>query len=212
MIRWRLGNTTFTVEFSFFAVAAVAALWGGGRYVLLLFLAGLFHELGHLAAMGLFHRSVRSVALCGAGTLFTPAEQYGAYWQDIVVSLSGPAVNLVLGGIFLSLDRTSAFGMLHLGLGLFNLLPYANLDGRCSLRQYPVDLRRTAGSEKACPESCECRDLPAFGCGLLVYCCVELVTAAGHRLSAADAVLDGKIKRMKSVCAAFVGTDAFSFP
>ena len=101
MIRWRLGNTTFTVEFSFFAVAAVAALWGGGRYVLLLLLAG----------------------------LFTPAEQYGAYWQDIVVSLSGPAVNLVLGGIFLSLDRTSAFGMLHLGLGLFNLLPYANLDG-----------------------------------------------------------------------------------
>ena len=100
MIRWRLGNTTFTVEFSFFAVAAVAALWGGGRYVLLLFLAGLLHELGHLAAMGLFHRSVRSVALCGAGTLFTPAEQYGAYWQDIVVSLSGPAVNLVLGGIF----------------------------------------------------------------------------------------------------------------
>ena len=129
MIRWRLGNTTFTVEFSFFAVAEVAALWGGGRYVLLLFLAGLLHELGHLAAMGLFHRSVRSVALCGAGTLFTPAEQYGAYWQDIVVSLSGPAVNLVLGGIFLSLDRTSAFGMLHLGLGLFNLLPYANLDG-----------------------------------------------------------------------------------
>ena len=125
MIRWRLGNTTFTVEFSFFAVAAVAALWGGGRYVLLLFLAGLLHELGHLAAMGLFHRSVRSVALCGAGTLFTPAEQYGAYWQDIVVSLSGPAVNLALGGIFLSLDRTSAFGMLHLGLGL----PYANLDG-----------------------------------------------------------------------------------
>ena len=79
--------------------------------------------------MGRVHRSVRSVALCGAGTLFTPAEQYGAYWQDIVVSLSGPAVNLVLGGIFLSLDRTSAFGMLHLGLGLFNLLPYANLDG-----------------------------------------------------------------------------------
>ena len=110
-------------------MAAVAALWGGGRYVLLLFLAGLLHELGHLAAMGLFHRSVRSVALCGAGTLFTPAEQYGAYWQDIVVSLSGPAVNLALGGIFLSLDRTSAFGMLHLGLGLFNLLPYANLDG-----------------------------------------------------------------------------------
>ena len=75
MIRWRLGNTTFTVEFSFFAVAAVAALWGGGRYVLLLFLAGLLHELGHLAAMGLFHRSVRSVALCGAGTLFSKLDR-----------------------------------------------------------------------------------------------------------------------------------------
>lgn len=129
MIRWRWGNTTFTVEFSFFAVAAIAALWCGGRYLLLLFLAGLLHELGHLAAMRCFHRSVRSVALCGAGMLFTPTEQYGAYWQDIFVSLSGPAVNLVLGGIFLILDRTSTFGMLHLGLGIFNLLPYIDLDG-----------------------------------------------------------------------------------
>ena len=177
--------------------------------MLLLFLAGLLHELGHLAAMGLFHRSVRSVALCGAGTLFTPAEQYGAYWQDIVVSLSGPAVNLVLGGIFLSLDRTSAFGMLHLGLGLFNLLPYANLDGGAvcgsilSICGVLPDQKRRVQNRVSVVISL----LLAA-----VYCCVELVTAAGHRLSAADAVLDGKIKRMKSVCAAFVGTDAFSFP
>ena len=39
------------------------------------------------------------------------------------------AVNLLLGTAFLWGDRGSVSGMLHLGLGLFNLLPYARLDG-----------------------------------------------------------------------------------
>ena len=80
MICWHWRGTAFTVDFSFFAVAAL-------------------------------------VAVCGA------------YWQDILVSLAGPAVNLLLGTAFLWGDRGSVSGMLHLGLGLFNLLPYARLDG-----------------------------------------------------------------------------------
>ena len=96
---------------------------------LLLFLACLLHELGHLAMLLLFHRHVQTVSLCGAGALFVPSAACGAYWQDILVSLAGPAVNLLLGTAFLWGDRGSVSGMLHLGLGLFNLLPYARLDG-----------------------------------------------------------------------------------
>ena len=92
-------------------------------------LACLLHELGHLAMLLLFHRHVQTVSLCGAGALFVPSAACGAYWQDILVSLAGPAVNLLLGTAFLWGDRGSVSGMLHLGLGLFNLLPYARLDG-----------------------------------------------------------------------------------
>lgn len=129
MICWHWRGTVFTVDFSFFAVAALVAVRGGALYFLLLFLACLLHELGHLAMLLLFHRHVQTVSLCGAGALFVPSAACGAYWQDILVSLAGPAVNLLLGTAFLWGDRGSVSGMLHLGLGLFNLLPYARLDG-----------------------------------------------------------------------------------
>lgn len=126
MICWHWRGTVFTVDFSFFAVAALVAVRGGALYFLLLFLACLLHELGHLAMLLLFHRHVQTVSLCGAGALFVPSAACGAYWQDILVSLAGPAVNLLLGTAFLWGDRGSVSGMLHLGLGLFNLLPYAD--------------------------------------------------------------------------------------
>ena len=129
VICWHWRGTVFTVDFSFFAVAALVAVRGGALYFLLLFLACLLHELGHLAMLLLFHRHVQTVSLCGAGALFVPSAACGAYWQDILVSLAGPAVNLLLGTAFLWGDRGSVSGMLHLGLGLFNLLPYARLDG-----------------------------------------------------------------------------------
>ena len=47
MICWHWRGTVFTVDFSFFAVAALVAVRGGALYFLLLFLACLLHELGH---------------------------------------------------------------------------------------------------------------------------------------------------------------------
>jgi len=146
VICWHWRGTVFTVDFSFFAVAALVAVRGGALYFLLLFLACLLHELGHLAMLLLFHRHVQTVSLCGAGALFVPSAVCGAYWQDILVSLAGPAVNLLLGTAFLWGDRGSVSGMLHLGLGLFNLLPYARLDGGA------VCLRLSAGTDRADPE------------------------------------------------------------
>ena len=89
MICWHWRGTAFTVDFSFFAVAALVAVRGGALYFLLLFLACLLHELGHLAMLLLFHRHVQTVSLCGAGALFVPSAACGAYWQDILVSLYG---------------------------------------------------------------------------------------------------------------------------
>ena len=44
MICWHWRGTVFTVDFSFFAVAALVAVRGGALYFLLLFLACLLHD------------------------------------------------------------------------------------------------------------------------------------------------------------------------
>ena len=129
VIRWRCGDAVYTVEFSFFAAAALTALWGGSWYFFLVLSACLLHELGHLVVLRLFRRHVCAVSLCGAGVLIVPAAAYGAYWQDILISLAGPCVNLLIGSMLLPWDAGASAGMLHLGLGLFNLLPFPRLDG-----------------------------------------------------------------------------------
>lgn len=129
VIRWRLGNVTYTVEFSFFAAAALTALWGGSRYFFLVLSACLLHELGHLALLLLLRRRVHSFSLCGAGALIVPEAACCAYWQDILISLAGPCVNVLIGSVLLRCNADISAGMLHLGMGLFNLLPFPNLDG-----------------------------------------------------------------------------------
>ena len=124
MICWHWRGTAFTVDFSFFAVAALVAVRGGALYFLLLFLACLLHELGHLAMLLLFHRHVQTVSLCGAGALFVPSAACGAYWQDILVSLAGPAVNLLLVYVFaIPMDAVSSNKWFLVGFWLaMNLL------------------------------------------------------------------------------------------
>lgn len=129
MIQWCWRGTSFCVDFSFFAVAAWIALRSGTMFFWMILSVCLLHELGHLTAMALFRRRVQSVALCGAGITIHPAETYGAYWQDIIVFLAGPIVNLCIGILLLWHHGITEMVVLHLGLGLFNLMPYARLDG-----------------------------------------------------------------------------------
>lgn len=127
MIRFRWHRIVFQADFSFFAVAALVGLLGGEGLFLQLFLVCLLHECGHLLALRLFHRKIQQIRFCGAGITICPGSFYGAYWQDILISLAGPLVNLLFAGILL--PSCQAFGAMHLGLGLFNLLPFRCLDG-----------------------------------------------------------------------------------
>ncbi|MGN1403905.1 MAG: site-2 protease family protein [Ruminococcus sp.] len=129
MIRLHWHGITICLDFSFFAVAACIALLGGAQLFLEILFACLLHELGHLTAMVCFHRRVQCVICCGAGVTIQPAGDYAAYWQDQIVLLAGPLANLCFGGVLLAIRGVCSFGMLHLGLGLFNLMPFSHLDG-----------------------------------------------------------------------------------
>lgn len=128
VIQFRWHETKIRLDFSFFAAAALLGLLGGTGGFLRMLAACILHEAGHLAVMLLLRQRVRSITCYGVGICIRPAS-YGTYGQDVLVLLAGPLCNLFMGaGIWLTAGMTP-FAMLHLGLGLFNLLPYAQLDG-----------------------------------------------------------------------------------
>lgn len=92
--------------------------------------ASLMHETGHFIALLFFDCKPRriSLGLFGMRVEQDPTKRLG-YRQDALVSLAGPAVNLVTFCILSFTRGNEAAALVHLTLGVFNLLPIEPLDG-----------------------------------------------------------------------------------
>ncbi len=114
----------------------IAAVWFffGWRLVLAVLAAALFHELGHLAALGLTGERITGFRAQGSGFVIEtvgPGTRLGA----VLTALAGPAFGAALavaaaaaghrhgGGFLLTVSGVSA------ALTAFNLLPALPLDG-----------------------------------------------------------------------------------
>ncbi len=93
-----------------------------------------FHECGHLFMMWLRECMPKSIKLIPASIQIT-ASFSRDYKTDILVSVFGPLVNLVIFGAlyynYLCFENQTVliFGLVNLAYGVFNLLPVKGLDG-----------------------------------------------------------------------------------
>jgi len=106
---------------------------------LMVFGSVILHELGHALVGRLFGIQTRDITLYPFGGVARMEVARMRPWPEIVVSLAGPFVNLLMVGVGLALSALGAsFGLelalLNLGLGLFNLLPAYPMDGGRVLR------------------------------------------------------------------------------
>ncbi len=138
LVTWTLATGYFPSEFKnwppaeYWVVGLVTAV--------LFFLSVLLHELAHSLVAQFYKIPVRGITLQifgGVSELSTPPT--GAL-SDFWITISGPAVNLVLAGIFALLTPLLAgtapllaivkyLAYINLLLGLFNLVPGFPLDG-----------------------------------------------------------------------------------
>jgi Zn-dependent protease len=95
-----------------------------------------FHELGHLAAMRMFHyRNLRMFFIPFLGAAVTGRNYNVPGWKKAVVSLMGPLPGILLGGILgiVAIVHDSPMlgwaATMFLCLNAFNLLPVLPLDG-----------------------------------------------------------------------------------
>ena len=116
------------------------------------------HELGHLGAMAALRVKPSRICLTAAGMrIERPPGLRTGFRQEIIIALAGPAVSLLLAGLFLPSLLPSDFFYINLGFGLFNLLPVRQLDGGralyfflCTRVSEPTATRIVTAASLAC--------------------------------------------------------------
>ncbi len=118
----------------FLCLIVVSLFAGAGEVLPLAGLAALLHELGHMAALRLVGVHVEGICLTAFGAEIFADTRYLSYQRDILCTLAGPLVNIVLGMILARTSGDYLFAGANLLQGSFNLLPISGLDGARVLR------------------------------------------------------------------------------
>ena len=124
---WKSGK--LEVGWGFAAMLALALLAGAGEVLPLVGLSALCHELGHLGALRLAGAEVECFRLSAFGAEIQADTRYLPYPKEILCTLAGPAVNLLLALVFSRVAGDYVLAGANLLLGVFNLLPIPSLDG-----------------------------------------------------------------------------------
>lgn len=128
------------VSWSFFLLVLLALAVSPACIVFSVLFAAALHECGHLLALRAFHVPVEGLRLTALGaSLYANGLSRLSYGRELLVTLAGPAANLLCGFLLaLAAQRlASAEGFVLAGaqllLGAFNLLPIPPLDGSRAL-------------------------------------------------------------------------------
>lgn len=131
------------------------------------------HEAGHLVVLRLVKGNVKEIYMTafGAEIRFSGRIGYGA---ELLVTVAGPAVNLLMGALFSILGDHGAFWYLFSGtqavLGIFNLLPVRPLDGERILWVVTALLSDPYFADKLCAWAGLAVSLAATVLALVVFC------------------------------------------
>lgn len=156
-------------------VVVIAA--GYFKETFLLFFFVIIHELSHAALASKYNFKVESIEIYPFGGVATIDKLDGTKtYQEIMISLAGPASNVIVALLLLSFKRAGVnvpdyeYMMdVNLALALFNLLPGLPLDGGRVLRavlSYFVGFRKAT---KAAAVSGKILSVILFTTGIVIY-------------------------------------------
>ena len=151
--RFRVLGFPVTIDISFVVVVALLGYYNGVTarsyviWLVLVPLSVLVHELGHaVVARTTGARPVITLAGLGGLTSFVPPGRLSRA-RSVAISVAGPAVGIVIGGVLLAYGRTVGISspfwsdvtnttiFTTLGWSVLNLLPILPLDGGNTLRE-----------------------------------------------------------------------------
>ncbi|MCB1206965.1 MAG: site-2 protease family protein [Verrucomicrobiae bacterium] len=140
------------IGISYYHVGGRAAAFEGVGFILLLFACVLLHEFGHAIAAKAFGIQTPDITLLPIGGVARMQRMPEKPWQELVVAIAGPLVNVVIAGVLFlviglginwgeAADLADPNGSLltklaavNVMLVLFNLIPAFPMDGGRVLR------------------------------------------------------------------------------
>lgn len=134
MINIRIAGLKISFEFGFFAVAAVFCLLDAPELALTAVCACVIHEIGHCAAAVISDIKVEQLVFWAGGVRMISSSALKPIYSEVFVLFAGPFFNFGTALFFYLCGADWAFSV-NLILGLFNLLPFSNLDGGAVLRK-----------------------------------------------------------------------------
>ena len=157
----------------FFALMALSLLAGAGNVLPLVLFSALCHEAGHLTALWLAGARVERVRLTAFGAEIQADTRRLSYPREIVCTLAGPAVNLLLALAFARLGGSYVTAGANLLLGGFNLLPIPALDGGRALHLLVSWLFDPMSADRICQKV-------GLSCALLLTAAALVLTVWYH--------------------------------
>jgi Zn-dependent protease len=140
------------IWFSYYQVAGFMGAVQGVLFILALFACVLLHEFGHAFAARGFGIETPDITLLPIGGVARLNRIPDKPWQELVVAIAGPLVNVVIAGVLIFVIHTSAtleqleylenprvellgkLAAVNVMLVLFNLIPAFPMDGGRVLR------------------------------------------------------------------------------
>ena len=140
------------IWFSYYQVAGFAGAVQGVLFILALFACVLLHEFGHAFAARGFGIETPDITLLPIGGVARLSRIPDKPWQELVVAIAGPLLNVVIAGVLIFVIHTSAtleqleylenprvellakLASVNVMLVLFNLIPAFPMDGGRVLR------------------------------------------------------------------------------
>lgn len=152
----KVGNTVITIRFTFMAAVLLLFCFEKDGALLPTFLFAVLHELGHCAALQFCGCGICEFDLCIFGAALKRSNDVTVSLKDeVLVALSGPAVNLFFAVVFLPFALLHTFKkaelliLVNLLLGLFNLLPFYSFDGGRAIEALIAQKKDDAAAQKA---------------------------------------------------------------
>lgn len=125
-----------TVSPGFWGLLFFSLCIGAGEVLPLVGMAALCHEMGHLAALRLFGADVEGITFTCFGVEIQADTRCLSYGKDILCTLAGPAVNILMALIFARVSEDYLLSGANLLQGIFNLVPVSGLDGSRTLHLF----------------------------------------------------------------------------